>query len=69
MESGNIPRLLEDIEINEVIHHDFIEVETIPFDGKNVGMTVHIAATDFLFSENAYEDLVVRLEFYDVLLG
>ena len=32
-------------------------------------MTVHIAATDFLFSEEAYQDLVVRLEFYDVLMG
>ena len=32
-------------------------------------MKVHIAATDFLFSDDAYRDLVVRLEFYDVLLG
>ena len=49
--------------------HDFIDVETIPFDGQNIGMKVHIAATDFLFSDDAYRDLVVRLEFYDVLLG
>jgi len=63
-------RDLDDEEvIREVIEHEFVEVETIPFTGDNVGMTVYVGATDFLFSDSRTTDLVVRLEFYDRLLG
>ena len=63
-------RELEDeVAIQKRIEHEFVEVETIPFAGDNVGMTVYVGATDFLFSDQMDTDLVVRLEFYDVLLG
>ena len=52
-----------------MIEHDFMEIETIPFAGDNVGMTVYVGATDFVFSNSMEADLVVRLEFYDLLLG
>ena len=51
------------------VEHDFTEVGTIGFDGDNLAMSVYIGATDFFFTESEVDDVVVRLEFYDVLLG
>ena len=57
------------MKIHTIEAHDFVEVATIPYTGNNVGMTVYVGATDYMFNEKSYDNLVVRLEFYDVLLG
>lgn len=59
--SNNVPM--------SIVQHDFIEVETIGYNGYNIGMTIYIGATDFMFSDSTSTDVVVRFEFYDVLLG
>ena len=67
--SAHFTRDLEDSAGPTAVRNDFVEVETIPYDDENVNMSVYVAATDYLFSDSTTTDVVVQLEFYDILLG
>ena len=46
-----------------------VEIDTIPIEGNEVGMTVYYSSTDFIWSQPDYTGSMTRLEVFSMLTG
>ena len=54
---------------NQIIENDFQEVDTIEFDGTNIGMSVYYGTIEHIYSSRGDYSSVTQLDIGSFLLG
>ena len=62
-------KLNENPLLDRVVETSSIEVDTIPIEDGNIGMTVYYSSTDFIWNQPDYTGSMSRLEVFSMLTG
>ena len=62
-------KLNENPLLDRVVEISSMEVDTIPIEDGNIGMTVYHSSTDFIWNQPDYSGSMMRLEFFSMVTG
>ena len=62
-------KLNENPLLDRVVEISSMEVDTIPIEDGNIGMTVYHSSTDFIWNQPDYTGSMMRLEVFSMLTG
>ena len=54
---------------DQLIEHDYTEVDSIVFTGFNLGLSVYYGTTDYLWTSHADPSTLTELDMFSVILG
>ena len=64
----NLYRLGDGVQHDQVIEHDFVEVDPIVFSGYNTGLSVYFGTVNYIW-DSTEVSMVSKLEIFSVILG